>query len=406
MGDGGPSNTLHVSNLPVGTKAEVVKHIFGPSVVECSVLPPDASGRTVAMVLFQSVEDAATLKEGLDGQVPPELAQGMQQPLSIRFSPQLIVPGQGGGGGGYGAAPPAFTPRLGPYGAAPAGGEGRMSSDNLYIKGLPNPMSYESLVDMFSKYGSVTRCKVIEARSATQSTHALVQFSTAEEAAAVKDTLDGAMLPGAIENLSVGFVVSKGKGFGGKGAPWEAGAQGGWGASGSWDGGGKGWGKPAKGMIEMRSVVKYIISTGTLPGGEASRMDGTEIYISGLPYDCKDVDIYRMFSPFGAVAPYGLSLKQHPDGSCRGFAFLCYCEQASANAAVTALNGARLPEGGYLKVVHKIPNYRNSKGFGKDKDYGGGYGAPAMNHALSAEGFGAEAFQAALYDTGGTPGFI
>mmetsp|Transcript_21304 Transcript_21304/g.38934 ORF Transcript_21304/g.38934 Transcript_21304/m.38934 type:complete len:390 (+) Transcript_21304:76-1245(+) len=378
MAEIGPTTTLHVSNLPFGTAPEVLKQVFGTAVVECSVLPPDSSGNMVAMVLFQSVEDATAAKERLDGHVPEELAEGMQIALSIRFSPPLVVPNQAYGAAG--AAPPA---RPSPYGLPPTS-EARTSSDNLYVKGLPQATDYESLMEMFSKYGQVTRCKVIDAKTPFQSAHALVQYATPEEAAAVKDTLDGVTLPDAIEPLSLGFVVSKGKGGPYKGAPppWEAAAHGGWG----WDGG-KGWGKPAgKGMLEMRGVVKQFHALGVLPGPETMPAEGAEIYVSGLPYDCCDVDMYRMFSPFGAIAPYGVALLKHPDGSSRGFAFITYLDPMAATAAVSALNGAKIPQGAHLKVVHKIANYRATKGIGKDGSTNG-----AAVHPILADGYGEEA---------------
>ena len=38
-----------------------------------------------------------------------------------------------------------------------------------------------------------------------------------------------------------------------------------------------------------------------------------------VPFHCQDVDLYKIFAPFGAIAPKGVKAMQYPDGTCQGW---------------------------------------------------------------------------------------
>merc|ERR1719219_3099455 len=86
-------------------------------------------------------------------------------------------------------------------------------SDNLYITGLPLGLDNETLKAMFSQYGVVVQCKVLEPRPDATSSHALVRFSSVEEAAVVKKALTGYIMQGLSEPLIVEYAIQKDKGF-------------------------------------------------------------------------------------------------------------------------------------------------------------------------------------------------
>jgi len=85
-------------------------------------------------------------------------------------------------------------------------------SDNLYITGLPVGLDNDTLKAMFSQYGVVVQCKVLEPRPDATAIHALVRFSTVEEAVVVKQALSGYIMQGLSEPLTVNYAIQKDKG--------------------------------------------------------------------------------------------------------------------------------------------------------------------------------------------------
>jgi len=120
-------------------------------------------------------------------------------------------------------------------------------SDNLYITGLPLGLDHDTLKAMFSQYGVVVQCKVMDTRPDATASHALVRFSSIEEAAVVKKALSGYIMQGLSEPLMVEYAIQKDKGFE-KGDKGDKGWKGGKGCEGTfcdelapmaWEG--KGW---------------------------------------------------------------------------------------------------------------------------------------------------------------------
>merc|ERR1712032_35791 len=102
----------------------------------------------------------------------------------------------------------------------------------------------------------------------------------------------------------------------------------------------------------IRWVVEGLVRSGQMPGGSGCKNDTAALYVAGLPYDTQDVDVYRIFSPFGAmIAGNGVVAMKNADGSCRGSAIVNYLEQASADMAILTLNGTIMPDSTILKVV-------------------------------------------------------
>merc|ERR1711870_139272 len=76
-------------------------------------------------------------------------------------------------------------------------------------------------------------------------------------------------------------------------------------------------------------------------------------YVANLPTDTEDLDLLRIFSPFGAIPPDGIKVMRADDGSCKGVAFVNFTQPYALAAACSALNGALLPNGQTLVVKAK-----------------------------------------------------
>lgn len=201
---------------------ETLSQIFaavGYTVVQAKVLPNNAEpGTCVALVRFETTQAAQTVLENFNGVSLP----GFEKPLEIRYAgkpPAAAAQPAAlpfGALGGYGKSPMAAS--LGqqvasqPYGSFPSvpgnGVKKPTSSDNLYIKGLP-PTSDEAFVSqLFGQYGTVRATKVLR-RNPGEACHALVRFSSVEEALVVKSQLDGGVLEGFSTPLEIGFAIEK-----------------------------------------------------------------------------------------------------------------------------------------------------------------------------------------------------
>merc|ERR1711972_20784 len=69
--------------------------------------------------------------------------------------------------------------------------------------------------------------------------------------------------------------------------------------------------------------------------------------------DTQNVDLYRLFAPFGAICPRGVHAMRAEDGSCKGIAFVNFVDEESARLSIATYNGVALPDGTILKVSLK-----------------------------------------------------
>merc|ERR1711879_807943 len=129
---------------------------------------------------------------------------------------------------------------------------------------------------------------------------------------------------------------------------------------GGW-GGGKG-GKGGKGGCDIKTVAKGLLQAGVFPGTGA-KVDAQCLYIKGLPSDTTDLDLYKIFAPFGPIPPQGVKAMTKEDGTCSGIGFVDYVEPQFAEKAISTLNGTMLPDGTMLNVAQK--NSSKGKGAGK-----------------------------------------
>mmetsp|Transcript_68947 Transcript_68947/g.191980 ORF Transcript_68947/g.191980 Transcript_68947/m.191980 type:complete len:286 (-) Transcript_68947:76-933(-) len=271
-------------------------------------------------------------------------------------------------------------------------------SDNLFIGDLPVDLTKEDLEKVFSSYGTVQDSRLMPPKSEGQLASALVRFSSVEEATWIVENLNGNIAEGLTDPIVVRFANAPGSnwkaggkdGKSGKGGWGEKdggyGAWGGWGGKDGKDGkaayrpapygkdgkgGGKGYGKAVmKGSGKPQSfqmVYSAARKGGVLGGGQVP--EECAIYCSNLPPDTTDLDLYKLFSPFGAIAPSGIRAMMEDDGSCKGFGFVDFLDPTAADAAIVALNNLILPDGSSMNCSLKKPSLKG-KGKGKDGSTG------------------------------------
>lgn len=330
-----PSDNVYITDLPLGMDDDALKAIFEMygQVVQHRVMPNNpGQTKSVALVRFDSVETASWVVTSLNGHIP----QGLTAPVNLRFAdppkPKVQRPGPydttmsaspgkdwaSGGGCGKGGPP---GPQL----------------DNLYIKHLPPTTDESEVRSVFGKYGSVLQCRVFKYPNTSS---ALVRFGSAEEAQWVKENLQGNVPEGYVSPVEIKFYEPKGDVdfySNGKAAV-------------------KGY--PGKGEFSMKEIVTGFEKSGGLPGGTGWENNEACLYISGLPADAEDVDLYRLFNPFGAIAPRGVKVMQRPDGSCKGFGFINFQDVTAAHAAIATFHGTVLPDDSILTVKVKTESSR------------------------------------------------
>ena len=78
------------------------------------------------------------------------------------------------------------------------------------------------------------------------------------------------------------------------------------------------------------------------------------LFVANLPRNATNLDLYKIFSPFGAINTKGVKLMKVEDGhSCKGFGFVEFMDNSAAEQAIAKLNGMRLPDGHFLEVAKK-----------------------------------------------------
>jgi len=265
--------------------------------------------------------------------------------------------------------------------------------ENIFIGDLPIEYDEEQLKQIFGVYGAIASSKLLPGSGKNAM---LLRFENIVDAVWVKENLNGNIPQGLTTPVYVNFnnraAKGKGKGkgddgFGKSGFGKDGFGKDGFGKDGfgkdgfGKDGGGKGkdWGGPysdgGKGdwqgefasLMQMcwsmkgkkgggkggiRSIKEYLIEQGVLPGGKWNN-DQNAVYVHGLPRDTSDVDLYHIFTGFGAIPALGCRAMLSDDGFCKGFGFVNYIDPAAAQMAIMSLHGTQLADGKSLTVQLK-----------------------------------------------------
>ncbi|CAK8993038.1 unnamed protein product [Durusdinium trenchii] len=99
---------------------------------------------------------------------------------------------------------------------------------------------------------------------------------------------------------------------------------------------------------------RSIIQAQAMPDG---RSDESTIFVAGLPSDMTNLEMYQLFSAFGAIAPRGATALQDKEtGKCTGIGFVNFIDSDSAQKAIRALNSFPFTDGSWLTVKKKGPS--------------------------------------------------
>eukprot|EP00927_Polykrikos_kofoidii_P047672 TRINITY_DN4194_c0_g1_i1.p1 TRINITY_DN4194_c0_g1~~TRINITY_DN4194_c0_g1_i1.p1 ORF type:complete len:285 (-),score=38.92 TRINITY_DN4194_c0_g1_i1:78-932(-) len=271
-------------------------------------------------------------------------------------------------------------------------------SDHVMMSDLPGGLDEEGLRVMCAG-ATVKWCKIAPDKYKPGQTSAIVELSSVEDATFLVENLNGTVLPGLERPVNVKFKqpnpAGKGNSFGGGAAagntapynnwPWGGvhggnagsfnargpnqsyGKGGPYGKAGYAQAGGKDGsfrkppgtvagfgGAPAPPTYTAKSMVKDLIDSGGLPGGKWKNDEKT-VYVDGLPSDTTDLEVYIIFSAFGALQPGGVSVMLNKDGSSKGYAFVNFQDPSTGALAILTLNGTTLPNGAQLRVMPFTP---------------------------------------------------
>lgn len=263
-------------------------------------------------------------------------------------------------------------------------------SDNVFFGDLPEGITKEDCEAIFAQYGTVTSCRVNMHKPGSKAS-CLVRFASVDEAKWVVENLNGNLAEGLAEPIVARFANAPGTSWGGKDAgkgwgggkdsgkgwggkdsraePYSAGKGKGKGAEQGWgqESYGKAGGKDGKGKGKTPAPASFGALLGAVKKqgllGDGAVPHECQVYVQNLPADTTDVDLYKLFAPFGAIAPTGAKALMGPDGGCKGIGFVDFVDPTCAEAAIATLNNFTLPEGGSIQLSTKAD--KSGKGKGK-----------------------------------------
>lgn len=259
------------------------------------------------------------------------------------------------------------------------------ASDHVIIGSLPADMDEESLKTNFEAYGTIKWCRLFDSRNQGLK-HALIEFGSVEEATWLVENLDGNVPLGLETEVTVKFKPAKGTGkgeagfgkgdFGSRPAPFVAGAKGGFKGGftpGAMKGGSMKGGPMMQSGITMtgeacgiQDLWKGLLRQKVLPGGTWQNDERT-ILFAGLPVDTTELDLMKIASPFGAIAPGGVRVTLNEDGTAKGNGMINYLQVESALECMNTLNNCTMPDGRWLRVK-QWEDYGKGGGKGKKGD--------------------------------------
>jgi len=365
-----PSDNIYIADLPEDVTDDLIHTVFGAygTILTCRTMQAKFQGQKgAALVRFASVAEA----EAVVGATRDQIPQGLAEPVTARFAdgncrpqsamqePQYASYGSPAGGG----MRPAFAEALG------MGGQNEGANDNIYVADLPGDVTDTLVQQVFGSFGTIVGIRTMQAKYDGQKGAALIRFASAEEAALVVESCRMTTPAGLAEPVTARFADQKGSGKGGgKGGGFAGGGYGqemfggkGGAASGPYGSAGGdfgqqfgGGGNRTKSMSDITAVIKELTRSKTLPV-DTDQPTEHSLYVMGLPVNTTDADLYRLFSPFGAIPLGGIHARQEQGkGCCSGVGFVTYCCAESATQAMATFNGMVLHDGIALNISYKV----------------------------------------------------
>ncbi|KAL9252480.1 Glycine-rich RNA-binding protein 4, mitochondrial-like protein [Drosera capensis] len=136
------------------------------------------------------------------------------------------------------------------------------------------------------------------------------------------------------------------------------------------------------------SVLKHTISLNNLGNGQIAtasmlgsiRFFSNKLFVGGLSWGTNESSLREAFSSHGDVTEARI-INDRETGRSRGFGFVSFATEESANSAMSAMDGQEL-DGRNIRVT--VANDRAPRGGG----YGGGYGGnPGFNGPSGANDY-------------------
>lgn len=230
-------------------------------------------------------------------------------------------------------------------------------SDTIWVGNLPMTSDEATIKAVFAAYGTISRVKPLAVSNGKGA--AIIQLTDVAEATWIVENLNGNIAQGLTEPIIVKFARPQGAKGAPRYAPYGDSTGKGGGDKGYTKGGGGGGGEGGGQGIE--ALMQLMMKNGAFPQVDRSTL--VQLYVSGLPPDTTDTDLYRMFAPFGCpIRPNGVKAMLREDGSCTGVGFVDVYDAASAQMAMNAMSGTMLPDGKVLKVQQKRNQGQGGKG--------------------------------------------
>lgn len=370
--DNAPCDNLYVKGLPEAFTSDAVNQFFSA----CGTVTSAKSlGNGVALVRFASEEEATQVREAMNGQQP----MGCDQPITISYSTS-------GGGKGGGKGEDWYCPACGDLqfaknfscrlcGAAKADG-GAGCGKGGAVKGCGKALQaagdWNCVECGDMQFARNTDCRKCGAPKAGWGPGGAPYGK-----AGGKKGGDGSTPYGG----GAGAAKAKGKGFrktklcsnyeqgwcprgevctfahgeaelgtfqAGQGGPQNAT---GWKPAEGWAG--------AKDASKIAGLVDGLIAEG-LPGA-AQDKESNALYVTNMPHDTTDADLYVIFASFGAIPPRGVRVMPTQPGN-RSYGFVNFMESANAEFAMMAMNGVTQPDGAKLIVKQKAKKGESTGG--------------------------------------------
>lgn len=384
-----PSDNVWIGDLPADITQDQLLAVFTAygNITSARVNSQSQPGKKLsALVRFASVDEATWVVQNINGNMP----EGLLEPIVCKFASTGSRDKGGGKSGGKGQPPPppGMPPSMQGFHAnslAHQAAQPEAAKANIWIGDLPPAFTQEECQAIFSAYGTIVQCRVTPPQPGRNAS-ALVRFSMPHEAAWLVENLNGNLPEGLDTPIVVKFAKEPRNAQAAPTPPAQAAPI--WGpdprsqpysGGAGMKGGGK-VGKSGKGCGDsaplgtFQSLYGAVKGAGVLGGGQHVPTE-CQLHVRNLPPDTTDMDLMRLFSPFGALAPMKSLAMFGPDGTCKGVGFIDFVDAVSAQAAALALDNFALPDGTLLGVTQKKPSKKGGKGEGgKGGGKGGGWG--------------------------------
>ncbi|TPP49020.1 RNA recognition motif family protein [Leishmania donovani] len=215
--------------------------------------------------------------------------------------------------------------------------------NNVFVKKLDTAINAKELQAAFTKCGRVLSCKVALDSAGNSKGYGFVQFETAEGAKAALD-MNGSKL-GDSEVVVAPFVRRVDR----EHAPFptkfalvafeehEAAVQAIAALNESEE---SGLTEKAAKLVVCRALSKSERDREKKKAASLYQNHGRNLYVKHLPDDITDDRLREIFEPFGKIT--SCAIMKEPNGTFKGFAFVCFEDKQHASAALRSLNGQPL----------------------------------------------------------------